>query len=169
MIDRSLVERSNREKERTTELKFKQWLDSNEIPYWYIQQDVDTYSKALKRFMTKRPDFLILIPHVGFILTDVEYKNPLEKHEEFPIDYEETEQYFNSQKYFNLQVWYVLSNEKYSFNTWFWIPAGKVLEKGQKHVSPKSNTEYLAVPIAEFIQMAKTDNLGRLFSEISKY
>jgi len=168
-VARLLVEGSIREKEKVTELKFKKWLDSNKIPYWYIQQDVDTYSNALKRFMTKRPDFIILIPHVGFILTDVEYKNPLEKHEAFPIDYEETKQYINSQKYFNLQVWYVLSSEKYSFNTWFWIPAAKALEKGEKYLSPKSNTEYLSVPISEFIQMAKSDNLGRLLSEICKY
>jgi len=169
MVDRLLIEKSNVEKERVTEFKFKEWLDSNEIPYWYVQQDVDTYSNALKRFMTKRPDFIILIPHVGFILTDVEYKNPLEKHEGFPIDYEETKQYINSQKYFNLQVWYVLSSEKYSFNTWFWIPAAKVLENGKKYLSPKSKTEYLSVPMGKFIQMAKSDNLGRLFSEICKY
>ena len=73
MVD-TLVEKSNVEKERVTESKFKEWLDGNEIPYWYIQQDIDTYSTALKRFMTKRPDFIILIPYVGFILTDVEYK-----------------------------------------------------------------------------------------------
>ena len=35
-------------KERATEKKFKEWLDRHEIPYWYIQQDVDTFSKALK-------------------------------------------------------------------------------------------------------------------------
>ena len=96
-------------------------------------------------------------------------KNPLEKHESFPIDVEETEQYVNSQKYFNLQIWYVLSNERYSFNTWFWIPASKVLEKGETYLSPKSKTNYFSVSIDEFIQISKNDNLGRLFSEISAY
>jgi hypothetical protein len=169
MIDRSLIQLSDDEKERRTELKFRQWLDGKEIPYWYIQQDVDTYSKALKRFMTKRPDFLILIPHVGFILTDVEYRNPLEKHEVFPMSYKETEQYFNAQKYFSLQVWYALSSEKYSFNTWFWIPAARVLDKGRKYLTIKDKREYLSVPISDFVQVANSDNLGRLFSEISRY
>ena len=181
-----LNERSDREKERVTKLKFKEWLDSHHVPYWYIHQHVDTYSNAVKRFMRKwiavflpkgyssgrlsnsGPDFILLIPRVGLILTHVEYKNPLEKHEDFPIDYEETKQYINSQKYFNLEVWYVLSGEKHSFNTWLWISATKILQKGKKYLSLEDKTEYLSVPIGEFIQVAKSDNLETL-SEICKY
>ncbi|MEK7558378.1 MAG: hypothetical protein AAB507_00965, partial [Patescibacteria group bacterium] len=94
----------NEEKSKDVESKFQQWLDKNDIPYWYIQQDISTFSPALKKYMTKRPDFMILIPHVGFVLVDAEYKSPAEKYEVFQIDTAETEQYCNLQNYFNLQV-----------------------------------------------------------------
>ena len=103
------MELSIEDKEREAENKFKEWLDTHEVPYWYIHQDVETFSPALRKYMARRPDFMILIPNLGFILTDVEYKPPLRKYENFAIDTKETEQYVNLQKYFNFQVWYVFS------------------------------------------------------------
>ncbi len=57
-----------KEKEREAEHEFKEWLDKHNIAYWYIQQDIETFSPSLKQYMTKRPDFMILIPNLGFIL-----------------------------------------------------------------------------------------------------
>jgi len=52
--------------------KFKEWLNDNKIPFWYIQQDAFTFAHAFKEEMTRRPDFIILLPNIGFIITDVE-------------------------------------------------------------------------------------------------
>ena len=92
--------------ENLAEKKFRDWLNSHKIPFWYIQQDIESFSSALQRYMTKRPDFMILVPHVGFILVDVKHKKPAKKFKEF---------------YFNLQVWYVLSSEDYHYETWYKI------------------------------------------------
>ena len=54
------------DKERESEGHFKKWLDTHEIPYWYIQQDLETFSPSLRKYMTKRPDYMILIPNIGF-------------------------------------------------------------------------------------------------------
>ena len=164
-MDKKEIER----KERLAENEFKKWLDRHEIPYWYIQQDVGTFSRALKKYMSKRPDFVILIPHVGFILTDVEYKRPAEKYREFHINEEETKQYSNLQEYFNMQVWYVFSHESYHFNTWFWIPAAKVIECGRSYRSSKTGEKYISVPIEKFIMVSVTDDIGRLLSEMPKF
>jgi len=54
------------------EEKFKQWLDKHNLPYFYIKQDSETFSNALRNsFLGKRPDFMILIPNFGFIFVDV--------------------------------------------------------------------------------------------------
>jgi len=156
-------------KERLAEGEFKKWLDKHEIPYWYIQQDIGTFSKALRKYMSRRPDFIILIPHVGFILTDVEYKKPAEKYSEFHIDEEETKQYCNLQDYFNLQVWYVFSHQDYHFKTWFWIPVAKVLECGKAYKSTKTKKKYVSVPLENFITVSTTDDLGRLLSQMPKF
>jgi hypothetical protein len=158
-----------RRKEKLAESEFKKWLDKHEIPYWYIQQDIDAFSVTLKKYMSRRPDFMILIPHVGFILTDVEFKKPARKYRVFLIDEDETKQYCNLQNYFNLQVWYVFSHEEYHFNTWFWIPVSKVLELGKTHKNPKTSKVYRSVPLDNFITVSLTDNLGRVFSQMAKF
>jgi len=163
-----MEEKEIRRKERLAEKEFKKWLDRHEIPYWYIQQDIDSFSKALKKYMTKRPDFMILVPHVGFILTDVEYKKPAEKYNVFYIDENEAKQYCKLQNYFNLQVWYVFSHEEYHFNNWFWIPVSKVLELGKSHKN-RWGEAYRSVPLENFVSVSVTDNLGRLFSQTAKF
>ena len=159
-------------KSKEVEQKFQQWLDKNEIPYWYVQQDIATFSPALKKYMTKRPDFMILIPHIGFILVDVEYKLPAEKYEVFQIEVAETKQYCNLQNYFNLQVWYVFTNERDHYKTLHWIPVSKVLEIGEKEkkIFDGPRGAYCSIPMDKFIQVPHSSgNMGSLFAEIPKF
>lgn len=169
-----ISQQEKEEKSKEVESKFQKWLDKNNIPYWYIQQDIFTFSPALKKYMTKRPDFMILIPHVGFILVDAEYKSPAEKYPAFYIDAAETEQYCNLQNYFNLQVWYALSNERDHYKTWYWIPALQVLEIAEKEKrifeGPKERGKYCSIPMDKFIQVSHSSgNIGTLFAEIPKF
>ena len=156
--------------------EFKKWLDKHRIPYWYIQQDISTFSRELKKQFTKRPDFFILIPNFGFILVDVKDKVSATKYEKFFINVEEIEKYINLQRIFNLQSWYVISNEKYHYKTWFWIPTTKVVKSGlifkPKDKNKKSwqkTTECYSVPISEFIQVSDTDSLERVFTKFLKF
>lgn len=160
-----ITQKEMQKRERECEKSFKNWLDKNDIPYWYIQQDIDTFSPALKRYMTRRPDFMILIPNIGFILTDVEYKKSIEEYGKFPIDKKETEQYVNLQKYFNIQIWYVFSHKIYDYNSWYWIPAQKVLEEGEIYKSRIDGNEFLAIPTTETILLSGKDNIGTLLSK----
>jgi len=111
---------------------------------------------------------MILVPHVGFMLTDIKFKKPAGKYRVFQIDELETKQYCNLQNYFNLQVWYVFSHERDHFNNWYWIPCSKVLELGKSYKSPRTGA-HMAVPLDNFITVSTTDNLGRVFSEMSKF
>ena len=107
---------SKEEKERLAEDKFKEWLNENKISFWYIHQEPDTFAYAFKEEMTRRPDFIILLPNIGFILTDVEYKEPAKKYAEFQINVEETYKYCNVQEKYRLNIWYVFSNARNHFN-----------------------------------------------------
>jgi len=160
------MELSMEEKEREAEKEFKGWLDRHKVPYWYIQQDLETFSPALKNYMTKRPDFMILIPNLGFILTDVEYKSIMEQYGKFPIDKRETEEYLNLQKYFNIQVWFVFSHSKYHYNTWSWIPVQQVKDVGELYTS-HDNREFYGVRVEDMIQLSGNDGLGTLLSKAS--
>ena len=69
------ITKENKENGNEAESKFKEWLEKHNIPYIYLQQDTQTISSAFKnKFSGKRPDFLILIPHIGFIFVDVKYR-----------------------------------------------------------------------------------------------
>jgi len=162
------MKNEDREKGNIVELRFKEWLDKHDIPYWYIQQDIETFSSSLKKiFGAKRPDFMILLPNIGFIFVDLKYKKLITKYKKFPLDSKETTKYSSLQRYFNLQVWYVLSNEEYDYKTWFWIPVSKVLEEGklEKYKSSKFGGDFFAIPITKFIQVADDNSLDRLFSK----
>ena len=89
---------SRESKQTASEKAFQNWLDKNEIPYWYIKQDMETFSPALRKYSVKRPDFLILIPNMGFFLADVKYEKLAEKYPKFFINAEEAEKYANLQK-----------------------------------------------------------------------
>ncbi len=165
-MDKEIEER--RQKGRNAEKKFKEWLDKNNIPYLYIQQDQETFSSAFKGYFGgKRPDFMILLPNLGFILVDVKYKKISETYKTFPLDSDETKKYSSLQRRFNLPIWYALSNEGVDYETWFWIPVSKVLEEGRnpKFRSGKSNMDFFAIPLSQFIQIAMDDSLDRLFSK----
>ena len=149
------------------EEKFKQWLDKHNLPYFYIKQDSETFSNALRNsFLGKRPDFMILIPNFGLIFVDVKNRRINPDYKTYPLDAYETKKYSSIQRRFNLHIWYAVSNEDYDFKTWLWIPVSKVLESGiPKFVSSKSKEDFYAVPPEEFIQIADDDSLDRLFSK----
>lgn len=157
------------DKERGTraELKFKEWLDRHNIPYFYIKQDLETFSSALKNsFSGKRPDFMILIPNFGFIFVDVKNKRLNQDYKTYPIDSYETKKYSKIQRLFNLHIWYAVSNEDYDYRTWLWIPISRVLEAGiPRFISSKSKEDFYAVPPEEFIQISEDDSLERIFSK----
>lgn len=157
----------SRMKGKEAELRFKKWLDKHHIPYLYIQQDTETFSSAFKKyFSAKRPDFMILLPNLGFIFVDVKYKKLNKEYKTYPLDGDETKKYSSLQRKFNLHMWYALSNEDYDYKTWFWIPVSRVLEEGvPKRVSSKSKTDFFAVPPTKFIQISINDSLDRLFSK----
>ena len=150
------------------EKRFQRWLEKHNIPYFYIKQDLETFSPALKTiFAGKRPDFMVLIPNFGFIFVDVKYKNINQFYKKYPLDGIETKKYSSLQRLFNLHIWYVVSNDEFDFKTWLWIPVSKVLESGiPRYTSSLSNEDFFAVPPENFIQIADGDSLERLFSKM---
>jgi len=152
---------------KKAELSFKDWLDSHKIPYMYIQQNPETFSSFFRDFGGKRPDFMILIPHFGFIFIDVKYKKVTTKHKDFAMDNLDAKKYSILQSKFNMHIWYAISNEDYDYKTWFWIPVSKVLEEElPKYISSKSKMDFIPIKLDQFIQISKEDSLDKLFSNL---
>ena len=146
--------------------KFKEWLDKNSIPYWYIDQSLESFSPALRKFLIKRPDFMILLPNFGLIFIDVKNKEPAEKYDKFFLFASEVDNYLSMQRTFNIPTWFVISHEKYHYKTWFWVPSSDVTRAGFVFEAKDGSGKYYSVPIDEFITVADTDNLERIFSKL---
>lgn len=161
-----LIDRKGKEKGLKAELKFKEWLEKHKISYLYIDQDKEAFSSVF-RDSIKRPDFMILLPNLGFIMVEVKNKELHKIYKSFALDSIETRKFSELQRKFNLPTWYALSNEALDFKTWYWIPISKVLEEGKnpEFKSSKSAMDFFPVPINEFIQIANDDQLSRLFSK----
>jgi hypothetical protein len=153
----------NKEKGDMAALRFKQWLDHHNMPYWFIQQDVETFSSSLKKYFgSKRADFMILLPNLGFIFVDVKHRKSLDNGKAFGINLDEVESFLNLQRHFNLQVWFVVSNETYQYDQWFWIPTLKVIEVG-KQLIDKQGVKFFKIHREQFIELSHDDSLGNLF------
>lgn len=148
------------------EIKFKEWLDKNNIPYWYIDQSLESFSPVLRKLMIKRPDFLILLPNFGMVFVDVKEKEQARKYEKFFLHAHEVDKYLTMQRCFNIPVWFVISHSRYHYNTWFWIPLSDITKSGFIFESRKKKEKVYSVPLAEFVQVANTDNLERIFSKL---
>ncbi len=152
--------------DNTGEIKFKQWLEKNNIPYMYFDQNFDTYSSVFRGF-ARRPDFMLLLPNFGFILVDVEDRKPHKIYNRYCLNIAETIKYSNLQRFFNLQVWYVVSNEMLNYDTWYWISVSSLLEKRLERFNEnKPDRAFFALEPNQFIQISSNDSLSRLFENM---
>jgi len=152
------------------EEKFKEWLDKNNISYWYIDQSLDSFSPALRKFLIKRPDFLILLPNLGLIFVDVKNKEQLREYDKFSIFANEVETYLGMERTFRIPVWFAISHEKYHYKTWFWIAVSDITRAGFVfEAKDKKKGKFYSVPIEDFTQVADTDNLERVLIKLLRY
>tara|TARA_Y100000310_G_C20309099_1_gene635385 strand:+ start:144 stop:614 length:471 start_codon:yes stop_codon:yes gene_type:complete len=150
------------QKAKKAEKKFMEYLDKHDIAYWYIQQDLITYSKAMKKYNIQRPDLLVLIPDFGFILVDVEHKLPLKRYQKFCICDLKTKRYENLQKKFNMKMWYAFSNDDVHFSTWYFMSITKAIELRKKYLVKEKN--YISAPINSFIQLSNNNKFTRVLA-----
>jgi hypothetical protein len=152
---------NNKEKQLQSENEFMKYLNFHSTPFWYVQQDLGTFSIALKKCNVQRPDFFVFIAHLGFVVIDVEYKVPLEKYNKLCVCAIETEKYMNLQRLFGMQVWFAFSNEKVHYTTWYFISATRVTDLKKRFLV--KNKGYVSVPISEFVQVASSEKFTKIF------
>lgn len=68
-----------------SEKLFQQWLDTKEYPYLYIEQSIETFA-SLFRGITKRPDYFVILPSIGFIAIDVKERQYYNVFQNFTIN-----------------------------------------------------------------------------------
>ena len=125
--------------------RFIRWLNKHSIPYFQIVSSKNTFSKGLIGiFGAKRPDFLILVQKLGFIVVDVKGYSINRKHNAFSLKYDDIKKYSRLEKSFNIKMWLAFNDRKYDEKGWYWISMSRAKMDGKqiKEYDRKSKHTY---------------------------
>ncbi len=145
------------------EIAFRKWLDVEQVGYLYIDQTLEFFSHTFKKDI-KRPDFLLLIPKVGFMAVDV-------KHHKTGTYDDKTCFTLNIDKELNRAVgfedlsktslWYAYKNKDDGKDeSWYFIDATTAITKGIVYKNNKKNDEYLSIDIKEFKKITTSKDIS---------
>jgi len=153
------------EKGWRTEEKFRQMLSDQGIPYLPFCDNVKKFSSALGYFGTKRPDIMILLRHVGYLLVDVKHKKKSAKgYESFLLSSGEVEKYAKFHKEFGHEVWFVTSSEEENYKHWHWIPATEVMNC--KKIDVSNGEQCYVIPTNYCITVQSDGAFSQLFTAL---
>ena len=147
-----------------SEKEFQKYLNKHNIPFWFIDQETATFSKAIKKMGGKRPDFFVFVPNFGFMLVDVKDKEPLVKHKKICLDFDETRRYCKFQEVFGIPIWFVVACESMHYSTWYCIPVTKVKELKGFLI----NRKYYSVPVEKYSQLSTNSPFYELIGLFNK-
>ena len=144
------------------ETKFREWLDNKGYPYLFIEQSPDSFATLFKN-ITKRPDYLIVLPSIAMIVVDAKERRLHEDYETYVLDEkDEIKKLTSFQRIFRIPVWFAFSNQGCVYHTWYWISLTEVLEKVYMRESEKYG-KFRAIDIKNYITIGWEDGLEKLF------
>jgi hypothetical protein len=148
---------------KEAEKKFMEWLNSESIPYLFIEQSPETLTKYFKGNGIKRPDFLVILKNIGTIAVDVKRKNPQPNY--ILGEEDEINKYLNFERITRIPVWLVFGypsqNEQYK--SWHWISLSKILEYEKYPPAKEGMGDYRKILPDDTIQiMTGRDTISRI-------
>lgn len=141
--------------------KFKEWLDSRELPYLFVDQSTETFATFF-RDNIKRPDFLVLIPSISIIAVEVKSRILHETYETYTLEEEEVKKMMDFETVFRIPVWVAFSNDATAYRTWHWVAVSKIVQL-EKKLNQQENKYFYAIPIKQCKTIGLEDGLAKLF------
>ena len=164
MLKESLnSQKTLQEKGKETEEKFMEWLNSESIPYLFIEQSPGTLTEYFKGNSIKRPDFLVILKNIGTIAVDVKRKAPQPNYtlgEDGEIN-----KYLNFERITRIPVWLVFGHPSPDgqYKSWYWISLSKVLEYEKCPPAKQGMGDYRLIPSDDTLQIqAGRDTISRI-------
>ena len=161
------------------ELRFIKWLKHKNYPYLYIDQSIQTFSSLFKN-MTKRPDFLVVLPSIGLISVDVKKGNYSAEYDSFALDEKDEIMKLSSFEYlFRIPVWISFANTRFDFGTMYWISLNDIrnaplkynynrgdafrsYNRGDAFRSYKRGDAFRSIPLRSCTTIGWDDGLGKI-------
>ena len=117
------------------ENSFKEFLNSLEIPFYYIDQNKETFSKKFDIEQIKRPDYIVYTEK-GVFHVDVKYRTKIQIGSEkegnlekrFYLSQKDIEKLFNFYNKLRSETWIAFTNNEKSTNDFFFAPIQKIYD-----------------------------------------
>jgi hypothetical protein len=140
MMTKEEYDRSMKLKDQSEKL-FRDKCDDTDYTYMYIDQEKMTYSSKIWKDMTKRPDYILSVPHIGSIFVDVkaysenlfykDYFDSINKSppKSFTFQFEELKKYQRLQSETSMKVWFAVASVQKDTvtNEMHFIPVDRVM------------------------------------------
>ena len=131
------------------------------MAYLYINQSIEFFS-AIFRNSIKRPDFLVLIPNIGFIAVDVKHHTC--KNNSFTLSIKsEIVKSSEFEHLTKLYLWYAYKKKNMNDNSWYFISAYDAMENG-KVISSQKTEDFLSIELKYFKVVTDANDFSKLFS-----
>jgi len=155
---------NNYDKEgRAGEEAFRDWLDKEKIGYLYIDQTPAFFSPTFKDKL-KRPDFLLLIPNIGFIAIDVKHYSTYDNKKSFTLNIDtELDKAVGLENISRTPLWYAYKKQDDPLDkSWYLINPLNILKQYTKIDTNKDDgSEYFVIPLDKFKKVIKEEDLSR--------
>ena len=131
---------------------FMTYLDKENIPYLFINQEIDTFSRSLREHLCvdsrgKRPDFLVLIKNLGWILVDTKCRTYDNKHDAYPFDYEEYKKLLSVEQATRTPIWIAFCIQPEGYKFWKFISLLDIAKRATEteQFMEKENIQFVLV------------------------
>ena len=155
---------SPEERGKETEEAFQEWLQRHNVPYWRVDQRVETFSHAFWERFARRIDFMVLLEVFGPLLFEVQHLSfTSEQTDNVSLNASKVHEVLNVERLARIPVWFVLGGAWEHWERWYFIPASKVPEVGEYHQrGMERGDDYYLVAKKEFIEVSADKGLSGL-------
>jgi Holliday junction resolvase len=136
LVEPNKSEKSQNEKKgKLAEKSFEKFLNRLEIPFYYIDQNKETFSKKFDIEDIKRPDYIVYTAK-GVFHVDVKYRTKfqvglredVQKEERFYLSQKDIEKLFNFYYKLRSDTWIAFTNDEKSTDDFFFAPIQKIYD-----------------------------------------
>lgn len=141
------------------------WFQENDVTYFQIKQDIQSFMHTFAKTM-KRPDFFMLLEGVSMIAVDA--KNYNASYGYYTLNKQELLRALSYEIITKMPFWFAYLHQSAGEMKWYWISALKALDRGMTRVNSNTKEEFLVLSLSEFTAVKRQEDFGKLYTERSR-
>lgn len=138
------------------------WFLENGFSFLQVSQSHQNFAHPFANTI-KRPDFILILESIAMLAVDA--KNCLLSCGYFTLSLKEVQRALAFEILSHLPFWFAYLHRGENGLSWYWISALRALEVGLRRTNGRTNEEFLALSVKEFIPICIPEDIGRLYAQ----